>query len=96
MSSKCPRKGEFTKSMSQHIFSNIDTDELLTIVNCECKSNHIRKDVHRPIPNLNNLFLTRSSHILNSLENSFVDIESFFERSCHKYKIIKVIKIVKY
>ncbi len=64
--------------MSDHILSNIDADKLLSIVDGEGESDHIRDDMAGPIPDFNDFLISCFVHFFDLDEYFLVHIESFF------------------
>src|SRR5262245_23704577 len=66
-----PRRSEFAKSMTDHVFRHEHLQVRLAVVNHEGQAHKLRHDRARPRPGLDRLFraaLLRSLHLLEHLE----------------------------
>lgn len=68
MASKRPGRSKFSESMPDHLFSDIDTHKLSTIMHRKGESNHIWHYLRRPISNFYYFFCSSIFHALDFLE----------------------------
>ena len=64
---------EFAELMADHVFGDLDRDELLAVIDGESKSDHIRDDCGTTGPGFDSLFLVGASHSLGFAENVGAD-----------------------
>src|SRR5690606_10334217 len=69
--------GEFTQSMSHHIFSEKNRNELFAIMHGDCMPHHLRKNRCGTRPGANDFFFIPVIHLLNSFKQSFFNIWTF-------------------
>gem|GEM_PF-5030473 len=80
--------------MSYHIFGNINTYKLFSIMNSKGKSNHRWNYMTCSIPYFNYFFFSSIRHFTYLIQYFFIYIESFFKRSCHLFNRLKQIKFI--
>jgi hypothetical protein len=76
VSAEGARWGEFTQSVANHVFGNIDRDVSASIMNRNGMSNHLRENHACATPCPQNPFLTFLVHCFNSLQKL-----GFYERT---------------
>ena len=79
MSLKRSGKYELTESVSDHFFVDIETHKSFAIVDGEGETNHLRHDLTCSIPYFDDFLVSAGVHLLHSLEQSRIDVKSFFE-----------------
>ena len=62
MTSKLTSRSKFAQLMTYHIFSHINRNKFITIMNCYCMTNKIRRNHASSSPCLNNILLTTLIH----------------------------------
>jgi hypothetical protein len=79
MAIECPRWGEFTEFMTDHIFRHIDGDEFPSIVHGECQSNHFGGNRGPAGPSFNHFFITALYGRIDLLQQVVVNEWTFFD-----------------
>ncbi len=70
VAAECARRSKFTKLVAYHVFSNIDRDELVAVVDCESVAYEVRRNHRGAAPCLDNRLLAgfiHSGHFLLKL-----------------------------
>ena len=78
MSSKVSCRGEFAEFVTYHLLSNVNRDKLVSVMNCDCMADEVRRDHTGAGPGLDHfLFLATIIHSKNSFLQSFLDVRTF-------------------
>jgi hypothetical protein len=77
-------EGELAKTMADHVFSHIDGDEVLAVVNEEGVTDEVRSDHGRTSPSLDGAFLLGVVELVHLVEESLLNEGAFFEGACHE------------
>lgn len=80
---KDSRQRKFSKFMTYHIFSDVNSYERLTIVHTESVPNEVGSNRRPAGPSLDRLFRTSLYRFLDFLEQVVIDEKTFFYRTCH-------------
>ena len=77
-------QGELTEAMTDHVFSDIDGDEVLTVVNEEGVAHQVRGDHGGTCPSFDRAFLLGVVELVDFIEESLLNEWAFFEGACHE------------
>lgn len=78
-------QGEFTKSVTDHVFRDIDAHEILAVVDEEGVADEVRGDHGGPGPSFDGaLGAFGVVHLIHLLEQSLLDEGAFFEGAWHE------------
>ena len=69
---------KLTEFVTYHVLRDVNRNELVTIVNCDCMTYKVRGDHTRARPSLNDLFFVRFIHSEHLVLQLNVDKRSFF------------------
>ena len=78
MAAEYARRGKFAQLVSDHVFRNVNRDELITIVHSESVAYEIRRNHRSARPSLDNLLLAALLHFGYFLLQLYTDIWAFF------------------
>ena len=78
MAFECSCRGKLAKLVTNHVFSNINRNELVSIMNCDSVAYEVRGDHAGAGPGLYDLLLLATIiHSKNSLFQGFLDVWTF-------------------
>ena len=78
-------QGELTKTVADHVFSDIDAHKVLAVVDEEGVTDKVRGDHGGACPSLDGALRTfRFVHLVHLLEQSLLDEGAFFEGAWHE------------
>ena len=78
MAFECSGRCEFAKFVADHVLSNVNRNELVSIMNCDSVADEVRGDHAGARPGLYDLLLLATIiHSKNSLLQCFLDVRSF-------------------
>lgn len=76
-------QGEFAETMSDHVFSHVDRDEVLAVVNQKRVTDEVRSDHGGTGPGLDGAFLLGVVKLVHLVEEGLLNERTFFEGACH-------------
>lgn len=80
-------EGEFSELVTDHLFCHVDWWELFSVVDSECESNELWRDVAVASPSLHDLLLLLLDHLHDLPKELRVDVGAFLEGACHGREI---------
>jgi hypothetical protein len=72
-------KGEFTETVTNHVFGHIHRDEVFAIVNEKGVTDEVRSDHGGTCPSLDGAFLLGVVELVHLFEESLLNVGAFFE-----------------
>lgn len=76
-------QGELAEAVTNHVFSHVDRDEVLAVVNQERVANEVRSDHGGTGPSLDGAFLLGVVELVHLVEEGLLNERTFFEGACH-------------
>ncbi len=76
-------RGEFSETMTNHLFCDENREMLFTVVNCEGKSYEFWWNHTAPAPSFNWFLFTIDSKLFHFFDKLWIEVRAFFCRSTH-------------
>lgn len=76
-------QGELAETMSDHVFSHVDRDEVLAVMNQESVADEVRSNHGGTGPCFDGAFLLGVVELVHLVEEGLLNERTFFEGACH-------------
>ena len=73
-----PGQGEFAKLVANHVFSDVNRDELLAVVHRKSQTDEVREDRRTTSPSLDDFPVSTLLRVQDLRFDVIIDVRSFF------------------